>query len=438
VFFTDTAFLGLFLPAFLLVFWSVKSAELKYLSVTVFSLFFHALLGVGSFAVLIISIIANFLLFKAVDKDKRWFFVSVVFNVVLLATFKCWAGYAAHNSTVVAIQGGLPIGISFFTFTQIACQYENYKSTIQDKSFEKYAAFVSFFPHLIAGPIISYSKTVPQFLNAYDKDKFIEGMEQLIIGLGKKIIIADFISTLIDPMFKNINCLGISTIDAWSCVLGYTVQLYCDFSGYCDMALGMSKMINVDLPINFNLPYRSTSIVDFWRRWHITLSVFLRDHVYIPLGGKARRYLNTIITMFISGLWHGTGFTYALWGLYHGIGVAANHVFRKTNVNLPTFLSAAITILFVIIGWAIFKTETLSDSLTIIKAMFLGGNYTHCIESFTFQIRLLLISLFVLMVAFQHFPVRLTGRFRQVAIGFVLVFVFVFKCNVAPFLYFQF
>ncbi|MDR1031720.1 MAG: hypothetical protein LBL30_01180, partial [Holosporales bacterium] len=387
--FTDTIFLGLFLPIFLIAFWSVKNAELKYLCVTVFSFFFHASLGAGSFAFLIVSIIANFLFFKAVDKDKRWFLVSVAFNVILLASFKCLAGYAAHNATVVGIQGSLPIGISFFTFTQIACQYENYKQTVPGKSFEKYAAFVSFFPHLIAGPIISYSKTVPQFLNTFDRDKFVEGMDQLIIGLGKKVIIADFIGTLVDPMFKNINCMDISTIDAWSCVLGYTVQLYCDFSGYCDMALGMSKMINVDLPVNFNLPYKSTSIVDFWRRWHITLSVFLRDHIYIPLGGGARRYLNVIITMFISGLWHGTGFTYAVWGLYHGIGAAVNHAFRKTNVNLPTLLSTAFTILFVVIGWAIFRADTLSDSLTIIKAMFLGGNYTHCIESFTLQIRLL-------------------------------------------------
>jgi alginate O-acetyltransferase complex protein AlgI len=390
------------------------------------------------------SITINFAFFKAVDKDKRWFPVSIIFNIASLAVFK-YTGYciSVFNNLLGSniqsdIAPALPAGISFFAFTQIACQYENYKSTISDKSFMKYSSFVSYFPHLIAGPIISYSKTIPQFSNAFNRDKFVEGMEQLIIGCGKKVIIADFIAMLIDPMFGNIHIFGISTIDAWSCVLGYTAQLYFDFSGYCDMAIGISKMINVDLPINFNLPYRSVSITDFWRRWHITLSTFLRDHVYIPLGGGGRKYLNLIVTMFISGLWHGAGHTYALWGLYHGVGVAVNHAFRNTKINLPIILSSSITILFVVVGWAIFRAKTLSDALIIIKAMFAGGNYNHCIEQFTVQIRLLLMSVFVLMMALHHFPIKIAGRVRQVALGFILVFIFVLKCNVSPFLYFQF
>jgi D-alanyl-lipoteichoic acid acyltransferase DltB (MBOAT superfamily) len=277
----------------------------------------------------------------------------------------------------------LPLGISFFTFQKIAWLVDSYRKETAEPNFLHYALFITFFPQLIAGPITHHKEILPQFLRTPADGRarrlLAMGITVFIIGLFKKTVIADNMGEIADPIFASAS-LGnpLTLIESWLGVLSYTLQIYFDFSGYSDMACGLAGMFGVRLPLNFFSPYKAVDIISFWRRWHITLSRFLRDYLYIPLGGnrlgKTRRYINLFITMLLGGLWHGANWTFAVWGGLHGIYLAINHAWRnRARQRLPRPLAVAITFLAVALAWIFFRANSASTALHMISC--LTGRY---------------------------------------------------------------
>lgn len=332
------------------------------------------------------SIIFNYLTGNGIisvgdQKLKKYILIfGLVINLGLLAFFKYSTFFLQNIINVTGIPVIipniiLPVGISFFTFTQIAylvdCMRENRRYQFAD-----YLVFVSFFPHLVAGPILRHDQTIPQI----ESKKFGRPSARKIyiaivffsIGLFKKVMIADSIAIYVDNLFAHADSL--SVLEAWSAALLYTFQIFFDFSAYSEMALGLAFLMNVKIPFNFNSPYKATSIVDFWRRWHISLSSFLRDYLYIPLGGNRkghhRRYINLFITMLLGGLWHGAAWTFVIWGGLHGIYLAINHAWQRLGIKLPFFISWMTTFMAVVIAWIFFRAQHLSTAVSILKSMF--------------------------------------------------------------------
>jgi len=289
-----------------------------------------------------------------------------------------------HLETII-----LPLAISFFTFQQITYLVDAYRGETREYNFLHYGLFVSFFPQLIAGPIVHHREMLPQFSNNSiykpNHENLAIGFIFFFIGLFKKVVIADGLAIYASPIFIMVaNGDAISFSQAWSGALAYTFQLYFDFSGYSDMAIGLARMFGVKLPLNFHSPYKAINIIDFWKRWHMTLSRFLRDYVYIPLGGnrkgKTRRYINLMIAMLVGGLWHGAAWTFVMWGALHGIYIVINHAWhgirRKLGHNLDnsTILGRGISWLLmfiaVVIGWVFFRSENFNSAILIIETMF--------------------------------------------------------------------
>jgi D-alanyl-lipoteichoic acid acyltransferase DltB (MBOAT superfamily) len=315
--------------------------------------------------------------------------VGVAFNLVLLGYFKYFM-FLVRN--VNALTGSsfdvphilLPLAISFFTFQKIAYLVDSYEGKAREDSFLNFLAFVSFFPQLIAGPIVHYSEVLPQLRDPrilrFDPENFTDGMTFFLLGLAKKVLLADELAVFADPVFAAAaQGAHPSFVAAWTAALAYALQLYFDFSGYSDMAIGLARMMNIRLPQNFNSPYQARNIIDFWRRWHMTLSRFLREYVYIPLGGnrkgKTRRYLNLMATMLIGGAWHGANWTFVVWGGVHGILLSANHLWNEafggSRSAAGRLAARALTLLSVVLAWVIFRAPTL-ESAGIVYAGMLG------------------------------------------------------------------
>jgi len=272
----------------------------------------------------------------------------------------------------------LPIGISFYTFEGISYLVDVYRGQIEaERNLLRYAYFISFFPHLIAGPIIRYAKLGPQLRTFYrfDPDLFASGALLFSFGLAKKVLIADNIATWTDLYLAAPGQLGL--LSGWGAMLGYAFQIYFDFSGYCDMALGVARMLGIELPWNFNRPYRAASPAEFWRRWNVTLSGWLRDYLYIPLGGNrlgtARRDANLMITMSIGGLWHGAAVNFGLWGVYQGMLLVVYRHMQSLPIRLPRPVAVAITFVLVVIGWVFFRMHGATAIGDVLSSM-LGLN----------------------------------------------------------------
>jgi D-alanyl-lipoteichoic acid acyltransferase DltB (MBOAT superfamily) len=309
---------------------------------------------------------------------------AIVANLGLLGYFK-YADFFVAN--VNALTGSswlmpyviLPLGISFFTFTQIAFLVDAHRGEARELSFVNYGLFVSFFPHLLAGPILHHGEMMPQFAESRNKrfsaSNFWVGLTLLVMGLAKKVLIADEIAPFANAGFGH--AAALQFVDAWIAALAYTLQIYFDFSGYTDMALGMAWMLNIRLPLNFASPYRAVNIRDFWRRWHMTLSRFLRDYLYIPLGGNRRgprlALLFVLVTFALGGLWHGANWTFVAWGVLNGLGVIAVQVMDRAGWSLPRGLAWALTMLFTIVAWVFFRASNLADALHIVATMFGAG-----------------------------------------------------------------
>ncbi len=345
---------------------------------------------------LLSSVVVNFALHRVIlaRRSKAVLTLGIVGNLATLAYFKYADFLIANVNLVPGVELPmlgiiLPLAISFFTFQQVSFLYDTYKGRIADCDFARYCLFVVFFPQLIAGPIVLQKDTIPQFrLSVFQQRVFVNlsvGGTLLAIGLFKKIVFADGVAPVANAVFGLADAgQSVPTEAAWIGALAYTFQIYFDFSGYCDMALGLARMFGIVLPINFNSPYKSASIVEFWRRWHITLSRFLRDYLYIPLGGnkrgKARRYVNLMATMVLGGLWHGASWNFVFWGLLHGFYLIVNHawssVFGQDDglavVPRPIrrLLSQAVTLLAVIVAWVFFRAETFAGALAVVQGMF--------------------------------------------------------------------
>ena len=320
--------------------------------------------------------------------------IGVSVNLCLLGYFKYtnfivdqanWAFDSNYHLEKII----LPLAISFFTFQQIAYLVDAYRHETKEYSFLHYCLFVTFFPQLIAGPIVHHKEMMPQFaLGHIYKFKYKNiaiGLTIFTIGLFKKVIFADGVAVYASPVFSAAEVgAALTFFEAWGGALAYTLQLYFDFSGYSDMAMGIAFMIGIKLPLNFNSPYKAQSIIEFWRRWHMTLSRFLRDYLYFALGGNkkgnARRYVNLFLTMLLGGIWHGAGWTFIVWGLLHGSYLMINHAWRKVRNDLlkwsddigvlETTAARALTLLAVIIGWVYFRAETVSGANHLIETMF--------------------------------------------------------------------
>lgn len=391
--FNSFEFLLFFLPISFAVYFSLTAYKLKTCSqlwLVASSLFFYSWWNPIYLPIILVSMIGNYWVGHIFQQDhhlmtktskKIILILSITANLLLLAYFKYldffisnsnWALGTSFNTFDLA----LPLAISFFTFQQIAYLVDSYQGQTKSYSFTNYAVFVSFFPQLIAGPIVHHKEMMPQFADksnlSLNSSNIMQGLFILAIGLFKKVILADTFAVWANEGFANSEQL--STLDAWLCSLSYTFQLYFDFSGYSDMALGIALLFNIKLPANFNSPYKALSIQDFWRRWHITLSRFLRDYIYIPLGGNKkgsfRTCSNLMVTFLLGGLWHGAGWTFIFWGFLHGAALIIHRVWNQAGLRMNKLLAWFITFNFVNIAWVYFRAENWQQASNIISAMF--------------------------------------------------------------------
>ncbi|MEB3831293.1 MBOAT family O-acyltransferase [Phormidium sp. CCY1219] len=390
--FNSYVFIFGFLPIAVLVYFVLGKFRLIKLAIiwmAIASLFFYAYWKISYLPLLLLSIAGNYLLGKQLDKAKPnstqakgILIAGISFNLGLLGYYKYAEFFITSVNQVFQSQFPspeivLPLAISFYTFTQIAYLVDAYRGETKDSNYDfpTYTLFVSFFPQLIAGPILRHDELIPQFRQLknfiFSYQNLAMGVTLFILGLSKKVLIADNLSPWVAQVFAHTE--AVTFLEAWVGALSYTLQLYFDFSGYSDMAIGLGWMMNIKLPINFNSPYKALSITDFWRRWHITLSAFLRDYLYIPLGGnrrgEIRRYANLFITMLLGGLWHGAGWTYVLWGGMHGVLLTINHGWRRLGIPLPKIFGWMMTFLAVVASWVLFRATSLYEGLEMLQAM---------------------------------------------------------------------
>ncbi|HAT1993456.1 TPA: MBOAT family protein [Legionella pneumophila] len=395
--FNTYSFLFLFLPITFILFLLFQlndNPPKSILFLFVISIIFYGCWNFYYLPLLLISILFNFLISLLMERiNRKFFYAGLIGNLSLLIYFKYSQFLLANiylllNQPLELINGDLPLGISFFTFTQIAYLTDCYRKQIKVPPFTNYGLFVTFFPHLMAGPILHHQEIMPQFENRRKKllswENCAIGMTIFSIGLFKKTIIADSLAPYANIVFSAASKESITFIEAWCGSISYTFQLYFDFSGYSDMAIGLARLFGIIFPLNFNSPYKAPNIIIFWRRWHMTLSRFLRDYIYIPLGGNRKghisRYINLMLTMIIGGIWHGAGWTFVIWGLLHGFYLVINHLWLQLKTQYSQFFSAKkfignsfaqiSTFLAVMIAWIFFRAEDFTTSNHIIIALF--------------------------------------------------------------------
>ena len=351
------------------------------------SLYFYAFFNTSYLPIIVSSILVNYGVAVGMRKwdgvtKKILFGIGLLFNLGMLGYFK-YTDFmienvnALFNTSYTLKNILLPLGISFFTFQQLAFVVDTYKNKGRLPKFLDYCNFVTFFPQLIAGPIVLPEEMLPQFEDKASRNprakNLFDGIFIFSVGLAKKVIIADSIAVFANAGY-NLDLPHYTMAEAWLISLSYTFQLYFDFSGYCDMAIGIGKMFNINLPLNFNAPYRATNFQDFWRRWHMTLNRFLTQYVYIPLGGSRRKevrvYFNIGIVFLISGIWHGAGWTFVVWGICHGIGVMIHRIWKKKGYSMPSWLGMFITFFFINILWVLFRADNMHEAWVIISSMF--------------------------------------------------------------------
>ena len=393
--FSSQAFIFGFLPATVILVMAAERIAGRTLAMWVMlaaSLFFYAWWRPPYLALLAASMLGNYLVGDALMRkpSRPLLTAAITVNVGLIAYYKYTAfligvanGAFGIDWTVDKI--ALPLAISFFTFQQIAYLVDVHQGRLKDRSFLNYCLFVSFFPQLIAGPIVHHREVVPQYLREsafrIELSNVWAGLAIFIIGLYKKVVFADGMAVYANAVFDNAH-QGPMLIDAWAGSLAYAMQIYFDFSGYSDMAIGLARIFGIRLPLNFNSPYKATSVIEFWQRWHMTLSRFLRDYIYIPLGGSrrgdARRHVNVMLTMLIGGLWHGAAWTFVFWGGLHGFFIVINHGWRAMKRRLGVIDGASpwhragariLTFLAVLVAWTFFRAGGFADALQLIAGM---------------------------------------------------------------------
>ena len=410
--FNSIDFIFIFLPFLLLAYWACRKIIGDVSSILVLaigSIIFYGWWNLKSLPILLASIFLNFAIGvffqKARKKDwqkgdkrlrKTVLVVGVAANLLTLGYFKYANFFAADllRLDLTRFDTGsvvLPLAISFFTFQQIAYLVDSYRGLIERTKVLHYLLFVTFFPQLIAGPIVHYKEMMPQFLKIGEESPILKNLVIALpifgIGLFKKVVIADSLNRFNTPIYSAaLSAEPLTFLDGWAGAFGYTFEIYFDFSAYTDMAVALALMFGIKLPINFFSPYKSSSIIDFWRTWHISLSRFLRDYLYIPLGGSThggvQTSINLMITMLLGGLWHGAGFNFLWWGALHGLALLLNHRWRVIfadrsfltfNSQISKVVSWTLTFLFIVVSWVLFRCETIDSAIWMYSAM-LGFN----------------------------------------------------------------
>lgn len=391
--FNSYFFIFVFLPISLIGYFALNKFQNKKIAsvfLTGMSLWFYAYFNPSYIFIITGSILVNFCIYSIMRKNnevKRLaLIVGIVFNVLLIFAFKYLDFFSSNINAILKtdipmLNILMPLGISFFTFQQIGFLVDAYRDEIEHISFIEYSLFVSFFPQLIAGPIVSIGDMLPQFRDEKNKkinyENFADGLIYFIVGLAKKVLIADTLGVGVDFGFDHYgNLVGPEVVVSG---ILYTIQLYFDFSGYCDMACGIGKMFNINLPINFDSPYKALSVREFWKRWHISLTRFLTKYIYIPLGGNRkgtiRKYINIIVVFVVSGIWHGANWTYILWGCLHGVGSVLYQVFEKIWKKFPKIFRWIVNFLFVSFGFTLFRAPSVKSFAVMLSNIGVGWDH---------------------------------------------------------------
>lgn len=462
--FNSFEFLLLFLPLTLGVAKRLRrNAFLVWICIA--SCVFYAFAGHVWFLVpMAITTVLDFVVARRMARfdDKRarlpWLLVSLVCNLSLLAYFKYSGLFVDTVSALAAalslrpyvltgLSVILPAGISFYTFQTLSYVLDVYRGVARpEPNFWAYLAFVAFFPHLVAGPLTRHNQLIPQLLKASERgiqSRWAMGVSLFAVGLAKKVLIADRIAYWGDPLIAQVGTIGF--VDAWLCAAGYAMQIYFDFSGYSDMAIGLGRLFDVELPQNFDRPYVSLDPSDFWRRWHITLSQWLRDYLYISLGGNRggphRTDFNLMLTMILGGLWHGASWTFAVWGAYHGLLLVVHRRNRHAWSRLPVTAQRAFTFVLVCIGWVFFRAKTFKMATLWLASMF--GLSTSMRHVGTASLRLAMLVFLAGGIAFfgqkaSTYDFSRMSRVRSASLGLVAAAAVILMNFSSRFLYFQF
>ena len=480
--FNSYGFILVFLPLTLLLFHALQGRALHRLAIAGLmfcSLIFYAWWNVEGLLILLALMACNYGFTRwlidwkqARNSHMQWVLAAgLAFNLGVLAWFKYW------NFLIVTVDQAfgaqwplaamfLPLGISFFTFQKIALLIDTWKGKVTRIDWLDYALFVSFYPQLIAGPIVHHSEVMPQFRagRIVTVEQFAQGLAVFIIGLAKKVLIADTMARFAGPVFDAAATgLPVSFADGWTAALSYTLQIYFDFSGYSDMAIGGALLFGIRLPLNFASPYKAASIIEFWRRWHMTLSRFLRDYLYFALGGNRRgplrRYANLFLTMLLGGLWHGAAWTFVIWGGLHGSYLIVNHFWRTLTggraVHGMNIVAPALTFLAVVVGWVFFRASSMDAAFTILRGMTGAGQATGSLVDVQTASALILILLGIVWLSPNTqeltaylppsgqtaVPARQAPKWagaKAAALGVVFAISFLSLSRVTEFIYFQF
>lgn len=485
--FNSYIFVLLFLPMAVLGYYLINSTKKYRLGLAFLigmSLWFIGYMNVKYLLPFMLSVVVTYVLVRVMQQQKEQrarkviLVGDIVFHLGMLFLFKYYNFFIENVNSVFGRDYALlhlimPLGISFYTFQQITYCVDCYRNPELKDGFLEYAAYIAFFSQFIQGPIVLREELLPQFLDEKKKqfcaESFAEGLYAFSMGMGKKVLLADNLAKLVNAGYGNIEQLNSGS--ALLTILSYTLQIYFDFSGYCDMALGIGKMFGITLPINFNSPYKAESIDDFWDRWHITLTRFFTKYVYIPLGGSRkgtlRTYLNVFFIFLLSGIWHGAAWTFIIWGVLHGIAKLFKRLLRQIKFRILRMIEWFLTFLFVNAAWVFFRADSLKQAMTLLGRVFTGGlgklneamyeSFNHSIEVSILQ-RLDVIGiftnysgvyavLFVLILFFscilmkntqeklQTFSCTMEKLFVTVAVLFLSVISF---SGISEFIYFNF
>ena len=480
--FNSYEFIFLFLPiTLILYFWLNRYNKNKLAKawLVIASLYFYSYFHKSYLILITVSILVNYFIGQKLSSNKYNIIqrkilltIGVVFNLGGLGYFKYYDFFVSNinvllgtNFTLLHIL--LPLGISFFTFQQLSFIVDSYKRYDLTYDFLDYCLFVTFFPQLIAGPIVLPTEMLPQFEAEENKkinwENMNKGLYIFSIGLAKKVIIADTIANFANAGFDMMDKLNF--VEAWLTSISYTLQLYFDFSGYCDMAIGIGLMFNIILPANFNSPYKSTNIQEFWKRWHMTLGRFMTNYLYIPLGGNRKGEGKTLRNLFIvflaSGIWHGAGWNFIIWGMLHGICIVIHRVWKNSGRKLNKLVGWFITINLVNIFWVFFRAQTVTDAMKIIKGMFdvnnlyyilthlkiigdITRNYRELVNNNLgnkINILILIVALFItLFIKNSNEKIKTFKETKLISLNIIIYFIIsIFLLNnISDFLYFNF
>ena len=454
--FSTLTFLFFFFPIFLFSYFIIKNRKYRNIVLLIFSLLFYAWGEPVYILLMILSIIMNYYFAKLIDKSKSRkliLIISIICNIGLLVVFKYTDFIISIFNFVFRLDIkstniALPIGISFYTFQILSYVIDVYRKKVKvQNNIINLGCYISAFPQLIAGPIVTYDVVEKELSNRVeDMDNFYIGTKRFIIGLAKKILLANSVGYICDSIFGLSTTLWTFPL-IWLAVISYTLQIYFDFSAYSDMAIGMGRMLGFHYLENFNYPYISKSLTEFWRRWHISLSTWFRDYVYIPLGGnrvsKKRMCMNIMIVWALTGLWHGASINYLLWGLYYGIILLLEKLLLKKYIDkMPNIFKHMYTIIIFVFGWTIFRLENLSDLLCAFKSLlgFNGfGNLNMLISLGLFKVKY--IFYFILAIIFSM-KIDIKSNEKVYNVLLIILFIYVISIMVTgsynPFIYFRF